>query len=493
MAIFAAAPLDVSIRAFDASYAAIAFSPDGTIQTANQNFLNAVGYRLDEIVGQHHRIFVAAAERDGADYRRFWDALRAGQAQTAEFARLTKTGGVIYIEASCTPILDRSGKVIRVVKLALDVTERAKRAGDLAGQLDAFGRSSALIEFQLDGTVVTANENFLKTLGYRLDEIVGRHHSMFVDPAERGTEAYRAFWADLAAGNFKASEFKRIGKSGEPVWIQASYNPILGVDGRPVKVVKIASDITAQVRDRMRRAEIVEAMVDRINEIAAAATQTAQQSGAASEATASASENVQAVASGAEELASSISEISRQVSEASDISRTAVDRSQAAERVMSELERSAQSIGEVVKLITAIAEQTNLLALNATIEAARAGEAGKGFAVVASEVKALAGQTAKATDEIGSQIAGIQASSSEAAGAITAIRGTIDTLSQINAGISAAIEEQSAVTQDISSNMQTASDGVRTVDRNVTDIAGAARATEAAVRALKEQADRVAA
>ncbi len=481
-----------ALEALERSQAVIEFTPQGEILRANENFLGALGYDLGEIVGRHHSMFVPEEDRSSEDYTAFWADLARGAFKSAEFRRVTKQGRSIFIQATYNPLMNRQGEVVKVVKFATDITEDAVRRRDLESQIEAVSRANAMIEFKPDGTILSANANFLSAMGYELDEITGRHHSIFVTQDERDSEAYARFWSEIAAGAFKSAEFERVSKSGETVFIRATYNPVLGLDGKPYKVVKIAADITRTVREGRQRQATVAAMAERINSIAAAAAQASERAASASSATERASENVQAVASGAEELSSSIAEISRQVGEANEISTQAMEKTESADAVMKRLESEAGAIGDVVRLITDIAEQTNLLALNATIEAARAGEAGKGFAVVASEVKSLAEQTAKATNQISQQVSGIQAGSTEAAEAMGEIRKVIEMLSSISSGISAAVEEQSGVTEDISGNMATASDGVATVNAAITDIADGAKATAEAVASLKDEAAKVA-
>ena len=238
------------VQALTASQAVIEFDLDGQILNANPRFLDAMGYTLGEIRGKHHRIFVDPAYAASAEYRSFWERLRAGEAQTAEFERVTKGGQVVWMQASYNPVLSRFGRPKSILKIAQDTTERKMRDTETAGQLGAIGKSQAVIEFDLDGHVLTANPNFLQALGYRLEEIVGKHHGIFVDPAERQSAAYQSFWDALRAGQFQTAEFRRIHKSGRDVWIQASYNPVLDLSGRPWKVVKFASDITEQVNAR---------------------------------------------------------------------------------------------------------------------------------------------------------------------------------------------------------------------------------------------------
>lgn len=478
--------LTAKLEALSKSQAVIEFNLDGTIMTANQNFLNAMGYRLEEIQGKHHSMFMDPEQRDQAEYRQFWDALRRGEFQSGEFPRVAKGGRAVWIQASYNPLLNRSGKPFKVVKFAADITDQKLKSADYEGQIAAIQKSQAVIEFNLDGTVITANENFLKTLGYRLDEIQGKHHGMFVEPDYRDSSAYRGFWDALRRGDYQAAEYKRVAKGGKAIWIQASYNPIRGADGKLVKVVKFATDTTAQVEDRIRRGEVQKSIDADLGLITEAVASTSERVTSAASASTQTSSNMQAVASGAEELAASVGEISRQASDALNISLQAVQQANETSAIVSGLATAAQKIGDVVKLINNIAEQTNLLALNATIEAARAGDAGRGFAVVASEVKSLATQTAKATDEISSQIAEVQGTTTSAVTVIEAISQTISRINEISAAIAASVEEQASVTQSISSNMQVAAKGVTDINSNMNDIAQATRSVDESTRKVRD-------
>ena len=410
--------------AISRAQAVIEFNLDGTIITANENFLKALGYSLGEIQGKHHSMFVAPAERDGAAYREFWAALSRGDYQAGEYKRIGKGGKDVWILASYNPVFDEEGKPFKVVKFATDVTAQKLKNADLAGQIEAIGKSQAVIEFNLDGTILNANDNFLHALGYSLGEIKGKHHSIFVEPADRDGAVYRAFWAALNRGEFQAGEFKRVGKGGKEVWIQASYNPILDLNGKPFKVVKYASDITKAVLVRMGN-ERVRGMME-------------------------------TVAAGAEELNASVREISEAMVKSRETALSAVERVTSADSQAKRLSDASQAMSGIVEMIGDITGQINLLALNATIESARAGEAGRGFAVVAAEVKNLANQAKQATDKIGMEIESLNGISGDVVTALDTIKKAIQNVSEYVTSTAAAVEEQSTVTGEMSSNMQRA-------------------------------------
>ena len=466
---------DARLAALDRSQAIIEFKLDGTIVDANDNFLSALGYSKKEVVGNHHSMFVDKAEVEHPDYKAFWAELNTGKFQSAEFRRFTKDGSEIWIQASYNPLLNSNGKPYGVVKFATDITDAKLKAADHAGQISAISRSQAVISFNLDGIIQDANENFLGAVGYSLDEIQGKHHRMFVDPSEVSSPEYAEFWASIKRGEFKSAEFKRFGKDGNEIWIQASYNPIFDMNGKPFKVVKFATDITAIVNERTQRIEAQKVITTGVDGLIGAISKTSEQASAVTLASENASHNVQSVASGTEQLSASVGEISGQVSMALEISVEAVDQANHTNNIVSGLADAGDKIGEVVELINSIAEKTNLLALNATIEAARAGEAGRGFAVVASEVKTLATQTSNATDEIRTQIASVQTTTQEAVGAIESITSTITQINEISTTIASSVEQQAAVTNEISSNMMQASQGVDEINASINEIAESAR------------------
>jgi methyl-accepting chemotaxis protein len=486
LASLGASSLDgAKLAALDRAQAIIEFDTAGNVLHANANFLAATGYSLSEIVGRHHRMFMPPGQADGSDYRSFWNRLAGGEVFAGQFMRVGKGGREIWIEASYNPVLDRRGRTVRVVKFATDITARKVEEAARASLIAAIEKSQAVIEFDLDGRILRANANFLGAMGYAADEIVGRHHSMFVDPALRGSAEYRLFWEALRRGEYQDGQFKRIGREGREIWIQASYNPVLDAAGRPTRVVKFATDITGQKRllDRLRT--IIDENFGEIDRAVARSTTEAGSAALSADAT---SGNVQTMAAAAEELACSIGEIAQSMATSRSSTDAASEQVRTAGALTRKLTVATGSMTDILSLIQTIAGQINLLALNATIESARAGEAGRGFAVVAQEVKNLANQAAKATEQIGAEISGVQAISGDVATALDAIGASVETMRAHVMATASSVEEQSVVTRDMSSNMQATAEAVGHISGSVSSIVAAITQVTGAVSGTREAA-----
>jgi methyl-accepting chemotaxis protein len=359
-------------QAIDRVQAVIEFDLHGKVLHANENFLEVMGYDLDEVRGQHHRMFCDPVFSHSPEYLAFWERLGRGEFNAGEFRRVTKTGKDVWILASYNPIFDAEGKPVKVVKFATDITRQKRLSAETRGKLDAIGRSQAVIEFDLRGNVLSVNDNFLRTMGYAEDEVVGQHHSMFCEEALIKSSAYRHFWAGFAQGEFQTGRFKRRGKHGADIWILASYNPILDVNGKPYKVVKFAMDVT----DQVHREELVSQKIKAISKVLGGL-----------------SESIAGIAQGSQQSAGLAGQTQLEATNGSRLLTRSKD-------AMLVIQQSSTDVHEIIDTISDIAGQTHLLAFNAAIEAARAGEHGYGFSVVANEVRKLAEKSALAAREI---------------------------------------------------------------------------------------------
>ena len=491
----------------------IHFDLDGRVTYANEMFLRASGYKLAEIRGQHHRMFVDADQRDTPAYREFWAKLRAGETQSAQYKRQGKDGKPLWVQATYYPILDSFGNARKVIKHTVDVTAQMLERANGQGQLEAISKAQAVLELALDGTVIGANPNFLNAFGYSLEDVRGRHHSMFVDATVRDSAEYRALWSKLTRGEYDAGQYKCVARDGREVWIQASFNPILDAAGKPFKIVEYATDVTQQLSfsEQLRAAvnetrgvvsaaaggdlgrrilltgksgdiaelsrgvnELIEVMMQLIQqiketagEVQLAAEEISTGNGNLSARTASQASSLEETASSMEEMADTVRQTAENAASANQLAIEACAQAEkggavvgAAVAAMNGINHSSSKIADIIGVIDEIAFQTNLLALNAAVEAARAGEQGRGFAVVASEVRSLAGRSATAAKEIKALIQDSVARVSEGSRLVDESGRTLE-------GIVGAVKKVTTIVAEIASASREQSAGIEQVNRAV--------------------------
>ncbi|OEC39893.1 pili assembly chaperone [Pseudomonas sp. 1D4] len=418
---------ELELRAIRNAMAMIEFSPDGTILDANAAFLGVVDYQLDNVLGRNHSLFCTPELVRSPAYEEFWRRLRAGEHFSDRFMRLTRSGRQVWLEATYMPVLDETGQTIRILKVATDITRQLEAEHVHESYVNAINHAMAAIEFDLEGRVVGANANFLGLMGYSLNEVQGKHHSLFCCAEEASGSDYQHFWDRLRHGEYISDRFRRVTRSGSTIWLRATYSPLYDSTGRPYGVVKFATDITPQ----MLRRDTEAAAAQLAQDIARETDITADRG------TRTVAETVQVVTEIADDLAAVAGQIEG-------------------------LNQQSEQITNIVQVIRSIADQTNLLALNAAIEAARAGDQGRGFAVVADEVRQLAFRTSQATVEIK---AVVQQNQSLAHDAVT---GMATTQTRAQRGVELANQAGTVITE-IRSEAQRVVDAVAQIALSYTD------------------------
>jgi methyl-accepting chemotaxis protein len=535
------ADFEGQLKAINKIQGVIEFDLKGNILAVNENFAKVTGYSEKEIVGNHHSMFVESNYKGSSEYKSFWEKLARGEVNDGMFHRVGKGGKEIWLQASYNPILGLDGKPFKVVKYATDVTDFKLKEADSSGQLQALDKVLGVIEFDLTGKITKVNDNFASLTGYGNNEIVGNHHSMFVDSTYKASSEYKAFWEKLGRGEADTGQYKRIGKGGKEVWLQASYNPILDLNGKPFKVVKFATDITAQhvaatsletaveetqqviesakagdLTDRVSLdgktgaiaslCDGVNALMDKMTEVIAQVREAGETINTAAGEIASGnndlSQRTEQQASSLEETASSMEELASTVKQNAENAKQANQLAAAASGValrggevvgnvvttMADINTSAKKIEDIISVIDGIAFQTNILALNAAVEAARAGEQGRGFAVVAGEVRNLAQRSASAAKEIKDLISDSVSKTAEGTRLVESAGSTMQEIVTSVQRVTDIMGEIAAASSEQSSGIDQVNTAITSMDEVTQQNAALVEEAAAAAESLVEQA-----
>jgi methyl-accepting chemotaxis protein len=529
------------MAAIDNILGVIEFDLKGNVTNVNDNFAAVTGYSAEEIIGNHHSMFVETAYKNSAEYKAFWDKLNRGETDEGQYKRIGKGGKEVWLQASYSPILDMDGNAIRVVKYATDITAQRLAAADNAGQLAAIDKIQGVIEFDLKGNITKVNDNFAAVTGYSESEIVGNHHSMFVDAAYKNSTEYKAFWDQLGRGEANAGEFKRIAKGGKEVWLQARYSPILDTNGNAIRVVEYATDITEQhnaaatlqaavkqsqeVIEEAKAGDLtirvpmegktgpiaalcdgINALMDNMTEVLMTIREAGETintaAGEISTGNNDLSQRTEQQASSLEETASSMEELASTVKQNAENAKQANQLASAASGVavkggvvvgnvvttMSAINESAKKIEDIITVIDGIAFQTNILALNAAVEAARAGEQGRGFAVVAGEVRNLAQRSASAAKEIKGLIADSVGRTAEGTKQVEEAGRTMEEIVSSVQRVTDIMGEITAASAEQSAGIDQVNQAVASMDETTQQNAALVEEAAAAAESLVDQA-----
>jgi methyl-accepting chemotaxis protein len=466
------------------------FDSSGAFLTGNEQFLTTMGYKIPELRGKHHSTLVTESSDSASEYGQLWKSIREFKSWRGEGEFRKASGDLVWLRYTYLPVRDWRNRLAKVVLYAIDVTPEKRFLSYYRSLSKAADATLAIAEFGLDGTLLSANENFLVMMDYELEEIRGDNHRIFVGEKYGSSEAYEKFWNQFSEGQVRSSEFQRVGKNGKEVWIQASYAPVLDVNGVVTRILLLANDITRRRLNRLKNDMVREEIKGSIKIITETIGGFNLLANEVDEAATSAAQNVKGVADACEHMNGSIVEISKNMHETSEAVGEALSHSAVASVAADKLEESGAHMGRIVNSIRQIADHINLLALNATIESARAGEAGAGFAVVADEIKNLADQATEATAKIDRDILAAQEVSKETMRIICQIRESIENMHDYVIGVSAAIEEQTATTREITDSILDASSSVGIIAVSIRELSRASAKAENSVYDIAEASGR---